>query len=231
MGSSVRVALRARLKAGKLNVHYCPPGKGGGFTQRFSSDARRDPCSPRSTRPMNTQLLRMHLDQLLSAAIAAVLVTLGVAALASAPAVAAQAQFDVMINVSTAQTPPQTGVCDSRNTIDGQTLICKARPVAEIPATTAPVNQIATPPTQATEPSAVAAGPVPPSGENSLAPSPVATSQTAEGRSVLSGAYRVTSAVTGVVGWVDIYTSAGMSTEFRLVSWADREYIEMTVRW
>ena len=223
--------MRARLKAAKLNVHYCQPGKGGGFTQRIARTLAVTPGPLPSTRPMNTQILRMRPDQTLSAAIAAVLVTLGVAALASAPAGAAQAQFDVMINVSTAQTRPQTGVCDSRNTIDGPTLICKALPVAEIPKTTAPVNQIATPPTQAAEPPAVAAGPVTPSGENSFAPSPVATGQTAEGRSVHSGAYRVTSAVTGVVGRVDIYTSAGMSTEFRLVSWADREYIEMTVRW
>lgn len=180
---------------------------------------------------MNTQLLPVRLVRLPSPAIAAVLLPLAVAALASAPAVAAQAQFDVMINVSAAQTRPQTGVCDSTNTIDGPTLVCKARPVAEIPTTLPPVSEIPTPAKQASEPSAVVASPAPSSGGNSIAASPAATSQTAKSRAVYEGAYRFTSAVTGAVGSVDIYTSAGMSTAFRLVSWADREYIEMTVRW
>lgn len=43
--------------------------------------------------------------------------------------------------------------------------------------------------------------------------------------------YRFISYVTGPAGSVDIYTGAGTSTAFRLVNWADREYIEMTVGW
>lgn len=43
--------------------------------------------------------------------------------------------------------------------------------------------------------------------------------------------YRFISYITGSAGSVDIFTAAGTSTAFRLVNWADREYIEMTVGW
>lgn len=180
---------------------------------------------------MNTQLLPVRLARLPTPI--AVLLQLAVAALAPAPAVAAQAQaqFDVEIQVSAAQTRPQTGVCDSSNTVDGPTLICKARPVAEVFTTMPPVREIPTLPNRTTERTAVVANPAASGGGNSIAASPPATTQTAKGRAVHAGVYRFTSAVTGAVGSMDIYTSAGMSTAFRLVSWADREYIEMTVRW
>lgn len=45
------------------------------------------------------------------------------------------------------------------------------------------------------------------------------------------GGYRFISYVAGLNGSVDIYTGAGTSTAFRLVHWADHEYIEMTVGW
>lgn len=180
---------------------------------------------------MNTQPLPVRLVRLRSPAITEVLLPLAVAALASVPAVAAQAQFDVMINVSAAQTRPQTGVCDSTNTVGGPTLVCKARPVADIATTLPPVSEVRPPANQVSEPSAVVTSLPPSSGGNSPAASSKAASQTAKSRAVYEGAYRFTSAATGAVGSVDIYTSAGMSTAFRLVSWADREYIEMTVRW
>ena len=180
---------------------------------------------------MNTQPLPVRLVRLRFPAITSVLLPLAVAALASVPAVAGQAQFDVMIYVNAAQTRPQTGVCDSTNTVDGPTLVCKARPVTEIATTLPPVSEILAPANQVSEPSVVVTNPPPSSGGTSPAASPTAASQTAKSRAVYEGAYRVTSAVTGAVGSVDIYTSAGMSTAFRLVSWADREYIEMTVRW
>lgn len=43
--------------------------------------------------------------------------------------------------------------------------------------------------------------------------------------------YRFVSYITGSTGFVDIFTAAGTSTAFRVVNWADREYIEMTVGW
>lgn len=43
--------------------------------------------------------------------------------------------------------------------------------------------------------------------------------------------YRFISYITGSAGSVDIFTAAGTSTAFRMVNWADREYIEMTVGW
>lgn len=178
---------------------------------------------------MNLQLRPVRLVRLLSPAIVAMLLPLAFSVLAPAPAVAAQAQFDVMIQVIAAQTRPQTGVCDSTTTVDGLALVCKARP--EVSTTIPPVREIATPLEQISEPSAVVANPAPSSGETSIAASPAVTSQTAKGSAVHAGVYRFTSAITGAVGWVDIYTSAGMTTAFRLVNWADREYIEMTVRW
>lgn len=50
-------------------------------------------------------------------------------------------------------------------------------------------------------------------------------------RSRLGGGYRFISYASGLSGSLDIYTGAGTSTAFRLVNWADREYIEMTVGW
>jgi hypothetical protein len=47
----------------------------------------------------------------------------------------------------------------------------------------------------------------------------------------LGGGYRFISYASGLPGSLDIYTGAGTSTAFRLVNWADREYIEMTVGW
>lgn len=47
----------------------------------------------------------------------------------------------------------------------------------------------------------------------------------------LGGGYRFISYASGLSGSLDIYTGAGTSTAFRLVNWADREYIEMTVGW
>ncbi len=52
----------------------------------------------------------------------------------------------------------------------------------------------------------------------------------ARSRFDLSG-YRFISYVSGLAGSVDVYTNAGTSTAFRLVNWANREYIEMTVGW
>ena len=57
-----------------------------------------------------------------------------------------------------------------------------------------------------------------------------AASAPARSRFDLSG-YRFISYVSGLASPVDIYTNAGTSTAFRLVNWADREYIEMTVGW
>lgn len=51
-------------------------------------------------------------------------------------------------------------------------------------------------------------------------------------RAVYEGSgFRYISYITGPAGSVDIFTAAGTSTAFRLVNWADREYIEMTVGW
>ena len=50
-------------------------------------------------------------------------------------------------------------------------------------------------------------------------------------RAYQGGGYSFISYITGPAGSVDIYTSAGTSTAFRLVNWADHEYIEMTVGW
>lgn len=104
------------------------------------------------------------------------------------PAAASQAtaQFDVMINLSTAATRPQTGLCDSTS---ATTIVC-----------------------------------------NSLGGRQLQASTPATSRFDLSG-YRFISYVSGLAGSVDIYTNAGTSTAFRLVNWADREYIEMTVGW
>ncbi len=47
------------------------------------------------------------------------------------------------------------------------------------------------------------------------------------------GAYRFLTHVSrdDISGTVDSYTGSGTSTEFRIVSWAGKEYIEMTVGW
>lgn len=63
-------------------------------------------------------------------------------------------------------------------------------------------------------------------GRDVLSSLPAKPSWPYEGRG-----YRFISYITGPVGSVDIYTGAGTSTAFRLVNWADREYIEMTVGW
>lgn len=65
---------------------------------------------------------------------------------------------------------------------------------------------------------------------NSLGGRELQASAPARSRFDLSG-YRFISYVAGLAGSVDIYTNAGTSTAFRLVNWADREYIEMTVGW
>ncbi len=65
---------------------------------------------------------------------------------------------------------------------------------------------------------------------NSLGGRELQASAPARSRFDLSG-YRFISYVSGLAGSVDIYTNAGTSTAFRLVNWADREYIEMTVGW
>ncbi|PKO61700.1 MAG: hypothetical protein CVU24_07430 [Betaproteobacteria bacterium HGW-Betaproteobacteria-18] len=51
--------------------------------------------------------------------------------------------------------------------------------------------------------------------------------------SAYGGAYRALTHVSGdtMSGTVDSYTGTGTSTEFRIVSLADKEYIEMTVVW
>ena len=58
-----------------------------------------------------------------------------------------------------------------------------------------------------------------------------AIASSAVGGSRLGGGYRFISYASGLSGSLDIYTGAGTSTAFRLVNWADREYIEMTVGW
>lgn len=63
-------------------------------------------------------------------------------------------------------------------------------------------------------------------GRDILSTLPAKPSWPYEGRG-----YRFISYITGPAGSVDIYTGAGTSTAFRLVNWADREYIEMTVGW
>jgi hypothetical protein len=61
------------------------------------------------------------------------------------------------------------------------------------------------------------------------AASPIASAAAFSSR--LGGGYRFISYASGLPGSLDIYTGAGTSTAFRLVNWADREYIEMTVGW
>lgn len=136
---------------------------------------------------MNPQHRTAPRSQLRCAAVCQPVMLLALAAFSlPAPALQATAQFDVMINLSTAATRPQTGLCDSTA---ATTIVC-----------------------------------------NSLGGRQLQSSAPARSRFDLSG-YRFITYVSGLAGSVDIYTNAGTSTAFRLVNWADREYIEMTVGW
>lgn len=141
---------------------------------------------------------------------------------AAVPGIAAQAsaEFDVMITLRSAEKAPQTGLCDSSLAIDSAnppTVVC-----GFVPAPTVPVEIPVLAPSRPGAPDG--AGFVP--GRELLVNAPPRPRPVYEG----SG-FRYISYITGPAGSVDIFTAAGTSTAFRLVNWADREYIEMTVGW
>lgn len=185
---------------------------------------------------MNTKLFATRLPGLRFAAFAKVLAPMAALTLTPVPVFAAQltAQFDVMINIRAPETQVLTGVCDT-NTASGSgpsTLVCSARPVSEIatpepgserlPSAQSPANPVSESPPTAVN------GPLPPAASGPLTtPAP-----SAKARFQFDGrGYTFISYVTGMFGTVDVYAGAGTSTAFRLVNWADREYIEMTVGW
>jgi hypothetical protein len=100
------------------------------------------------------------------------------------------AKFDVMIQLISAVTRPQTGSCAPAAGVT-PTIVCDTR----------------------------------------LTNSTSVIASSAVTGSRLGGGYRFISYASGLPGSLDIYTGAGTSTAFRLVNWADREYIEMTVGW
>lgn len=149
----------------------------------------------------------------------------------------ASAQFDVMISVRSAERAPRTGVCDSGVATDptvSTTVICGFAPAPDLGIDTA------------SRPPAATESALPGFGRTIDAPPRRPATESVDfvpGRDILANApsrsrtiyegsgFRYISYITGPAGSVDIFTAAGTSTAFRLVNWADREYIEMTVGW
>lgn len=165
-----------------------------------------------------------HLSKLL------ILLTAGAAL--SLPAFAAQvlAKFDVQITIRTAAARPETGSCESTATAgrSTSTIVCTASPVSDILLTGPSGRKIIAQspvslPTTA-QPTAAEPAPVTPTAPSAALP-PVSRSP------AIPGGYRFMSNVSGHAGTIDIYTGSGMVTAFKLVTWAEREYIEMTVTW
>lgn len=156
------------------------------------------------------------------------------------PGIAAQAsaQFDVMIRLLSAERAPQTGLCDSSlatTVATSPTVVCGFVPnpglvVGTRPPSSAPAQASSFPPKLGapTDPTSR-----PEAGGGGFLPGPgLLVNAPARPRAVYEGSgFRYISYITGLAGSVDIYTAAGTSTVFRLVNWADREYIEMTVGW
>lgn len=178
-------------------------------------------------------------------AIKAVLLLAGSTLPSAMLAASASAQFDVMIRVLSVVTQPQTGTCTSSQ-LDSSgnpaSFICRASPAADGTGTVArpesqPQGTGSVVPGRIPAPVATNRTPSPPDSAAGARRPPTATAPAIELPAVARAGTATATALrhrqrpmSETQGTLDIYTDAA-TTAFRVVSWADREYIEMTVTW
>ena len=181
---------------------------------------------------MNQTSLATGLSRSRKSAGAKVFALAAVMTLAGAPIQAreATANFDVVINLKAAV--PQTGLCTNSNGtgVFGATVtvVCGIR-------SNPPGGSFTNSPdtgsgTQTPAASTGAATDTPGASNGTSLP---LAGVPRSNLPIPSAAYRFVTFISGnqLPGIVDAYTSGGTSTAFRVVSLADREYIEMTVGW